>query len=154
EMSAAQRKHLPPEDRRVSELARRVAPAASDRVLCIDDELNGALGWTQESGVARESVALADGHGRDRMAIQVRHPRRPHEQVAVGLLMSNQPIQSLPDCDLMAALDGVGVAGPQQRQQSQTGRRGVGLDRTLERTGRVLTLLLKVHTPRPVVALV
>ena len=79
-------------------------------------------------GSPRQAVGLAKGHRGDRVTVEIGHARRPDEQVAVGLLMRRQPFEPAPDRILVAALDGVNVAGAQERQQGQPGRGGVGLD--------------------------
>ena len=65
----------------------------------------------------------------DRMAVHVRDARSAHEQVAVGLLVLDQPLDAAADGVLVAALLGVDVTGTQQGKEGQPGRRGVRVDR-------------------------
>ena len=96
-VAAAQGEDLPAEDRGIAGLAGRIAPAAADGVLGVDDELDRALGRLLKLGVAREAEAFADGHRGDRVAVQVGHAGRADEQVAVGLLMLDQPLEPAAD---------------------------------------------------------
>ena len=77
-----------------------------------------------------------------------------HEQVAVGLLVLDQPLQPSAHGVLVAALDVVDVAGAQQREQGQAGRRGVRVDARLRRARVGLALLLEVQGPGAVGPLV
>ena len=126
-MGASQGEDVPAEDRGVAGLTGRITPAAADGILGVADELNGAPGGRLQAGIARQTVSLADGHRGDRVTVQIGHTRRADEEVAVGALVRGQPFQSAPDRLLMAALDGVNVAGAQKRQEGQPGRGGVRL---------------------------
>ena len=97
--------------------------------------MNSMARWAGflELGVAGEAEAFADRHRGDRMAVHVGHAGRADEQVAVGLLVLDQPLEPAADRLLVLALDRVDIAGAQERQQRQPGRRRVRVHRVLRR---------------------
>src|SRR6185312_5290364 len=68
--------------------------------------------------------------------------------------MGDEPFDPEPDRLLIAALDRVDVSGAQQRQESQSGRGRVRLERILGRAAVPRTMAVVVEAPTPVDSLV
>ena len=66
-------------------------------MLRLHDEVDGLAGRLAQLGVLRHAVGLAQGDGRDAVAVEPRVLRAAGEQVAVGLLVLDQPVDSLAD---------------------------------------------------------
>src|SRR5690349_2605561 len=82
DVGAAEGEDLPAENRGVAFLTGRIAPAARDRILRIDDELDGALGGWFELRVLGQAVGFAKGHRPDGMTVHIRHAGWADEEVA------------------------------------------------------------------------
>ena len=107
-----------------------------------------------ELRVAREPVGLAECHGGDRVAVEVGDRRAADEQVAVRLLVLDEPVEPLADVGLVAALLRCGCARP------PAGAGGPGRSPRCPTPGRLrgaaaaLALVLEVQAPAAVGPLV
>ena len=97
-----------------------------------NQEGDGPSGGLAQSGVACQGVPFAKGQRGHGVAVHTDN-LAPATKVAVGLLFGNEVVESLPH-GLGVSPGGMSVTGPEVRQQSQAGYRGIGLPvaRTLQ----------------------
>src|SRR5262249_59074009 len=115
----------PAEDAGAPRLAGAVAPAAVVLVLGLDDEVEGLLGVGPQRLVPGDAVGLAQGHGADGVAVHVGLAVAASEEVAVLLLVLDEPVEArLHVLGIFAGLV-VDAAGAEEREQGQGGARRV-----------------------------
>lgn len=87
-------------------------------MLGLHDEVDGPLGRLLQPRLPRHAERLAEGDRGDAVAVHHGLVGRPHRQVAVGLLVRDQPSQAAGDVVLVTAGER-SVAVTEQRQERQ-----------------------------------
>ena len=100
------------------------APAAVGRVLGIEDEVHRPLRRPANFLVTGQPVGLAKGDCGQ--AVRVHHLRRALGQVAIGLLVQDQPGEAFADMFLVGAFGLVRLSGGQEGQEAHGRCPGIG----------------------------
>src|SRR5262249_61680644 len=138
---------LPAEEACGARVPWAVAPAAVVLVLGLDDEVDGLLGGCPQRLVPGDAVGLAQDHGADGVAVHVGVAAAAGPEVAVFLLVLDEPVDAhLHILGVFAALV-VDAAGAEEREQGQAGGRRVAVHVLVVGAPRALTGGPVVQTP-------
>src|SRR5262249_1792258 len=114
-LATLKRHQLPTRYRGVRFASQFVAPATELWMLAVEDELKRLLCRIAQFGILRHAIRFAQRDRRNAMAIVTNELCLACEQVAVRLLLGDEPLKAAGDC-VMILTGVVRVAGAEKRE--------------------------------------